>query len=178
MLSDYIVLKMNKINSQTDRENMVISYGLELLLDFIFKMLVILFAGWCLGKLWESVVVFIVFGSIRSQAGGIHAKSGWGCTLYTLMILCVSLLFSKMRVILVTNMFILYVICAITVSIKAPKTVNRSCFTKKIILQKKLYANLFIIIFFIIAFLNRGWRNLIVCPLVLEALTLLPDNKK
>lgn len=174
MLSERIVLKLNKVNLQTDRENMVICYGLELLLDFVFKIMLILFIGWCIGEFWESVIVFTVFGSIRSQTGGVHAKSGLGCTFYTVLILAVCLLFSHMTAVVAPVLATLYVVCIIIVSLKAPKTVNRNCFTPKKIFQKKILANSLLSIFFIIAFIDIRWRNLLICPAVLQVFTLIP----
>ncbi len=70
---------LNKINPKSPEENEVIQYGMELFLDNIIKLIAILIIGIILGKGFETLIVLSTFCGLRLQAGGIHAKTGWGC---------------------------------------------------------------------------------------------------
>lgn len=85
-LLDKFVAWLSEKNPQTESENMVIRYGVELLLENILKILLLLGAGLLWGKGLETIIYLSVFCSIRTQAGGYHAKTGWGCCLCMLLV--------------------------------------------------------------------------------------------
>ena len=75
---DSIVKWCNAVNPQSEKEDTIIRYGAELLIDNLLRVFIILLLGILLGKGYETAVILLMFCGIRSQAGGIHAKMSLG----------------------------------------------------------------------------------------------------
>lgn len=171
-----IVLKLQSVSYQTDNENMLIQYSLGLLLEDTIKIFGIIMLGGFIGRLYDFLVTLLIFGSIRSNAGGIHAKTNFGCTVGMLLI-CISSTVIKEISISNAWLFELYILTFIMIIGFAPKTINRKYYPNYIIRRKKVLACILISIYFILAYQNVNIRTLIVCPIVIEVLTLLPNKK-
>ena len=57
----------------------VYSYGLQMFLATVFDILFVLVLGLCIGKFFETAVFLAAFISLRSSAGGYHAKDYLRC---------------------------------------------------------------------------------------------------
>lgn len=74
-------LHKTKVIEEADRELYI--YGFFVLLSHgLFFLLSALF-GVLQGTLWESIVFYIMFSTLRCYAGGFHASKEIGCTCYT-----------------------------------------------------------------------------------------------
>ncbi len=65
-------------------------YGFFLLLSSTLYLVVVSIFGCTLGVLWESIIFYFLFSSLREYAGGIHAKTEYGCMLSTILALLLS----------------------------------------------------------------------------------------
>ena len=65
-------------------------YGFFLLLSSTLYLVVVAIFGSVFGVLWESIVFYFLFSILRGYAGGIHAKTEYGCMLSTLLALLLS----------------------------------------------------------------------------------------
>lgn len=66
------------------------SYGFFLLLSSTLYLIIAAIFGSAFGVLWESIVFYLLFSIIREYAGGIHAKTEYGCMLSTILVLLLS----------------------------------------------------------------------------------------
>ena len=165
----------NQANPQSDDENMIIRYGAELLIDNVLKIIILLVLGFILGKGRESVVFLLVFCSLRLKAGGFHAKTEWGCSLCMLLVWTIGILAAELiRMPLVGVLVMVFFMTPIIIW-KAPKTINRHCYTLKEIIKAKIYAILILCACVVIASISVEWRSLIMFAVTLEVMTLLPD---
>lgn len=161
-------------NPQNENENMVIRYGAELLVDNGLKILLLITLGFLLGKGAESVVFLLVFCSLRSQAGGFHAKTGWGCGLCMVLVWIIGILAAEQIGLSLMGVFALVFFMMPIIIWKAPKTINRHCYTSKEIRKAKIYALIILYACVTMAVMYVEWRSLIMCAVTLEVITLLP----
>lgn len=176
-LAEMLTQWCNNINHGSDEELVVIQYGAELFLDNLLRILALIIFGGIVGKLYETTMVLVIFCSIRSQAGGFHARTGWGCGTFMAAVCIISLLGSENMAIPLWWVMILYVISICIVMFFVPRTVNRSCFSPKAVVRKKRNTIVLISIFVVAACLEESLRNVICYPLFLEVATLIPNNK-
>lgn len=164
----------NKENPQTESENMVIQYGAELLIENCLKILMLLITGLAIGRGYESIVFMTVFCSIRSQAGGVHAKTGWGCGL------CMAIVWGcGMLAVVTIKITICFMLCIAGISTlivisKVPMTVNRDCYTQDMVFRKKINTLIILLICVLVSILFDEWRTVIMCAVTMEVVTLLP----
>ncbi|WP_159441976.1 accessory gene regulator B family protein [Clostridium sp. Marseille-P2415] len=167
---------LNKINPRSDEDNIAIQYGFELILDNIIKLFFLQMLGAFLGKGWETFIILFSFCLLRLQAGGIHARTNIGCSLGMILVWGLSLVGSVFIKIKVPFLILLYVICAIVVAYRAPRSKNISHFTYSSKLKKKFVSLVILTLIMVIAYMNESLRELLVYPVTLEVLTLLPEN--
>lgn len=165
----------NQESPQSESENMVIRYGAELLIDNCLKIIFLLILGGVFGKGLESVVFLLVFCSLRFKAGGFHAKTGWGCALCMSLIWAIGILAAEQIRMSLTEVSLLAVFLMPILIWKAPKTMNRHCYTRKEIRNAKIYAIVILYACVVAAVVFAQWRSLIMCAVTLEVMTLLPE---
>lgn len=164
----------NQENPQSESENMIIRYGAELLIDNGLKIIFLLILGFALGQGVESAVFLFVFCCLRSQAGGFHARTGWGCSLCMLIVWGIGISVAKWMDVSLVGVLAL-TSCLIPITIwKVPKTINRDCYTVTTINKAKIYATVILCVCIGMAVIHIEWRSLIMCAVTLEVMTLLP----
>lgn len=117
-------------NGDSDDEREVVEYGIALIVETIFKFLLIFLFSIIVGKVWETISFVLVFCSIRGNAGGIHCKTNLGCTLSLFAIYFLSLLFDYVNI---SNLMatILFCICLVICAIWAPSSTENNPITDK-----------------------------------------------
>lgn len=80
-----------RLNEDGEEKEEIVRFGIEVILESIIKYVILLCVGITLGMLKETLLVLLIFSGIRLFAGGIHAKTGAGCTLMMTVILIISL---------------------------------------------------------------------------------------
>lgn len=84
------------IHSDEKKYNVeLLTYGLEVIGATWGKTLVLLLVGICTGYLTETAIVLLVFCGLRSQAGGWHCKTSWGCSMIMISTIYGSILLGK-----------------------------------------------------------------------------------
>ena len=164
-----------KISPTTEGEQLMIQYGAELLAENTARMSLLLLISFALGKGWECVVFLLIFGCLRIHAGGIHAETGWGCGLWMALLLAVAVLSGEAAPISELMMGWIFAAVSACVLWRAPATVNRDCYTAEGILQKKIDAILTLLVYYFFPLFLETMRNVAVCAVVLEAITMLPE---
>lgn len=168
---------MNKINPQSEDENKVIQYGIELLLDNIIKFSMIQFMGILIGKGIETFIVLFSFCGLRLHAGGKHAQTGIGCGLSMIIIWSVCMIANMTVRISIPFFICTYAMCVVIIWFCAPRTINIDYFSIESRNRKKICSITFLTVISFIAILCSEIRGLIIYPVIIEVLSLLPKNK-
>ena len=84
---------MVEINKDKDLAEVKIRYGLALLKNEIYKMLIMFVFYLCIGKLPEYLFSLVILLPIRIYSGGLHMKSNLGCFafsfIFTMLAICI-----------------------------------------------------------------------------------------
>lgn len=159
----------------------ITSYGIELLLDTLSKLIALLLFAAFIGSLPEMVIVLLTFSSLRYFAGGFHMQSNLGCFLSMVFIAGLSLAVQKLaffyqlafpRIGLVVVLFVLVAL----VFLYAPAaTRNNPIKDQKTVKKKKLYAVILsVFISFVIFYIPDNIKFLLLVPFICEVITILP----
>lgn len=82
-LSSIITEALYKSQVIAEEDKELYTYGFFVLLSKTLFFLVSALFGWMFGVLWESMVFYILFSTLRSYAGGFHASKESICTCCT-----------------------------------------------------------------------------------------------
>lgn len=175
-LSSKICNRLNRINPKTPEEYAVIKYGMELFGDNVTKFCFLIMVGFIIGKVKETFIILFTFCMLRLQAGGRHAKNNISCTLDMILLWGLSLVASRYIVIGIPILVFTFIVCATTIILWVPQSINIKYFTSKVIIRKKVYSFLLLCISLVISAFCYNIRMLIVFPIILETLTLIPIN--
>lgn len=85
-LAEIIILKINKVTNKEGLELQKMKLGMEILLINISKFLIVFFVAFKLNLIIEAFIIMIVFGTLRSNAFGLHSISSIACTVTTLLL--------------------------------------------------------------------------------------------
>lgn len=156
----------------------VISYGIEVWLNSIVKIILLVLIGGICGFFKETILVLFIFGQVRKYAGGVHCKTDVGCFFSMLFICLISIGVSKNSE-KIPLFFIVIVLISIWISTLkyAPCNSKVNPITDEILLEKKRKGAILIItgVSILIIFLPvKEWKWLILCPVFIEVLTILP----
>lgn len=89
-LSSIITEALYKSQVIAEEDKELYTYGFFVLLSKTLFFLVSALFGWVFGVLWESMVFYIMFSTLRSYAGGFHASKESVCTFCTTVSLFLS----------------------------------------------------------------------------------------
>lgn len=76
---------------ETKEEKEILEYGMQLIIEMIFKIIVLLILTAAIGRIKDYLIYLAVFSFIRSNAGGKHCETNLGCTLSMLLIVAATL---------------------------------------------------------------------------------------
>ena len=179
-LSEQIVTVMDTYNNYGEIERIVISYGMELLLNSVLKTVIYLLVGLAIGKVMEVALAMAIFGSVRKLSGGRHAATDVGCFLMTGGIIFLSVISpcivnisgqGYVLIIFVVNWIFIYWAPYDEYFEKAKNYDERV----RIKLQSIFMIN---IIFLIGIFVNNYWQTIIYMTLVGQGITLIGGKGK
>lgn len=89
-LSKRLVKIIDQPKGYSQEKEVIMIYGMELILNSTIKLIVYLIIGAAIEKFKEVVFVILIFGIVRKSAGGIHAKTGAGCFFLTGIVIAAS----------------------------------------------------------------------------------------
>lgn len=144
-------LYKSQVIAEEDKELYV--YGFFVLLSKGLFFLVSALFGWMLGVLWESIVFYIMFSTLRSYAGGFHASKESVCTCCTTVSLFLSSLsiWYMERIGNLAILFCILTVCATVVYLLAPLDSEDKPLTFNEIIEYRRISKIIIVLIVIIA---------------------------
>lgn len=141
-------------------------------MENVLRVIIILWTGIAFGDGKETVIALFSFIALRMHAGGIHAKSSTGCTLFTSCIVLGGVLAEQY----VPNYICFYLVCYIMSNgliYKYAPNGSESCtlLDSSYKEKKKIYALITNQILFVISYIF-SLENLILMPVMAECLSL------
>ena len=114
----------------------VLSYGYVLFLENAYKTLVLLTIAILTHTLIRTVIIIGSFVLVRSFAGGVHCKSGLGCTACMVLVWAIGLVMGQVGISLPVVLFMMLIIIGVIVKY-APKTTRNNPIRKEDIRKAK-----------------------------------------
>lgn len=132
-------------DGKNDEESAIVLYGIQLLVESTFKIVVMMLFSACIGKLEECIQFLVVFCPLRTLAGGAHCRTNIGCTCVFFGIFFEGMVFEKCGI----SVWLAEVcVCAcMGVCLKwAPSTTENNPITDKIIRRRNKVLSVLILI--------------------------------
>lgn len=114
----------------------VLSYGYVLFLENAYKTLALLIIAILTHTLIRTVIIIGSFVLVRSFAGGVHCKSGLGCTACMVLVWAIGLVMGQVGISLPVVLFMMLIIIGVIVKY-APKTTRNNPIRKEAIRKAK-----------------------------------------
>ena len=114
----------------------VLSYGYVLFLENAYKTLALLIIAILTHTLIRTVIIIGSFVLVRSFAGGVHCKSGLGCTACMVLVWAIGLVMGQVGISLPVVLFMMLIIIGVIVKY-APKTTRNNPIRKEDIRKAK-----------------------------------------
>lgn len=179
-ISEGLTSKIRQTIPETDDAKAeIIEYGIYMIISEITKIAAILIVATLLNVLTYAILTIVVFGLLRNFAGGIHAKTHWGCFIsYSVIVFgtvysSISLQYTS-KFLLVA---VLYPVCFCILYFYSPADIlNKPVLSKKQRKKLRIGSFTFLTAAFILYLITvpQPYANLIVFASFIECLTLLP----
>lgn len=114
----------------------VLSYGYVLFLENAYKTLALLIIAILTHTFIRTVIIIGSFVLVRSFAGGVHCKSGLGCTACMVLVWAIGLVMGQVGISLPVVLFMMLIIIGVIVKY-APKTTRNNPIRKEDIRKAK-----------------------------------------
>lgn len=178
MLASKITQWCMRRNEMSETQAEVVTYGIELLFNNIFKMIGLLILGILFHRTGEVVLSIACFSLLRSQAGGIHMETNLGCFSSMLLICVLSCAgaecIQELPVVLLAG--VSAAVVALNIMYAPFITKNNPIEDKKILRRKHICAVALAILLLAAMWAVPAWsvKMLILVPVTIETLTILP----
>ena len=183
ILCDYVTKKIKeKVEDINDEKEVVIDFGVRLLIGEVPKIILLIIIGFLLGVGWYTVAMFFLLAPYRSSTGGFHLKTHAGCMVTTIVLYLLPIILAK--TVTIANNIIFYslvggitVMSIIFIARYAPAdTENIPILSKKARKAKKIKAYIWLVILItIILFIpNHIISYMLLYGIFLQNLTLTP----
>lgn len=163
----------------TVEEKTLITYGLELLFNSLLKAVIYIFIGTILGRFTETLLVIVVFGFVRTFAGGAHMKEDIDCFVVTGILIGLGVMSPR-----ICSKYILKHLEEVWIGLNIIYLIfTENCVCdedyKKINISLKGKAVLVINIFiFCSHWLDDYWKVIVVSTIILEGITLIKGRSE
>ncbi len=165
-------------SEMSESQAVVVTYGIELIFDTLFKLIGLVILGIIFGRTWEVILSIGCFALLRSAAGGLHMSSSLGCFLSMVSISFLSCAGAELIGELpIAVLVILSVGIVVLNKLFAPFfTQNNPISDEKIIKNKNIRSVIISIILLIIVWTVPVLqvKLLILIPITIESLSILP----
>lgn len=160
-ITDKIYANVPKAQNKSREE---VEYGAYMALSEVSKMLVLFVAAWILHAVGYVIAIILLFGLLRWNLGGIHAKTHWACMLsYSVFIygiLGASLFTGDHRIVL--NLLVIPFSLIVTYLYAPADMPVKPVVSKKQRMRLRITGFILLSILFILAqFSNQTWFNII-----------------
>lgn len=162
----------------------VLSYGYVLFLENAYKTLALLIIAILTHTLFQTAIIIGSFVLVRSFAGGIHCKSGLGCTACMILVWAIGLVIARVDISLPLILFMMLIVVGVIVKY-APRTTRNNPIRREEVRKAKRRGAIIstIVLFGIGAVIGFGFGrmevlNMITASLFIESLSILLLVKK
>lgn len=179
-IKNYIFNLFSKTKEFSNRELLLLRYGIDCLYIFLNKNLILLIIGLALGITKELYTFILFYGLLRSFSGGFHLNSSSLCTLYTILILlmfvyiCINI---NINYLIKTAIFIFSVIIFILYSPSDTKKKPIVCNKKKY--RLKITSIIILVIYYLISLQKNSYiSNCLSLIMILQVTNIIPITYK
>lgn len=176
-LTNIIVDWCNQMKPMDERTKISVSYGIELLLDNIFKFIGILILAVVIGKTYEVIIFCLVFCPLRCLAGGIHMKTSMGCFFFMLILISIALIFGEYGRFNKGISFGIIGIIVVGCYKYAPRDTRKNPIKNEKIRLRKRFLSVLLSIIYGVVVINIASEKiiaLVLMTMILETITILP----
>lgn len=170
------------VDKNSDRFQ-IVSYGILLMIETIYKVMVLMILGAIIGAFPETLAFLTGFSGLRKNAGGIHMKTSAGCMLSVVFLWFITIRCST------TYIFpwlyvVLFFVTLVLVAIYAPcDTANNPITDIKLRKQKKINAIAYVLVISVFAYCigYAGYEHIritLVVAMALEGVTIIHKRKE
>lgn len=175
--ADKIISFLEKYNVYTDRDKVMLIYGLQGMYMLITKVIFLTIISVILGITKELYIFLLIYGILRLYASGVHLSSSLGCTIASTLIfisityLCMyTYIDISYRVVIAGISLCLFALYSPADTVKKPIIKQTDRNTKKII--SSIFCYIYLIVLFNIK--NLYISNALTYSLLLEAFMITP----
>ncbi len=94
--SSKIVMYLIGLGAIKEEDSELYTYGFFVFLSYVFFFCIVILWGILFKTLFESMLLYVLFGVLRGYAGGFHSRSEHRCTVYTITALFITSLGIKL----------------------------------------------------------------------------------
>lgn len=175
-LAVFLEQKIGDSKNRTELDKAKMTYGLEVLLNNLLKLLVILLLAVAMGVCLETIFVFVGFGILRLYAGGVHCDTNKMCWFSSILICVGNAYLAKLIAFPIPVALGIVVVCIFVVARYAPSGTKKNPIKECEREIRKRKSLLVVLIYAIVIIL--GWQIVFVRALAFgmlsEAIALLP----
>ncbi len=170
---------MGRNKTYSDDERIIITYGIELLLNSLLKACIYIVVGLLFHRCWEVLISMIILGIVRKFSGGVHAKTDSGCFVLTGSIIMLAAFAPFVYIVPIKGYLILMIILNIFYFLKAPLDTYYDCVERCREKSKAKWMTLVIInIIFVMGFiLDAYWRTIMLVTIIGQGIALCGGRK-
>ncbi len=184
MYGKFSFMLINYINSVLPGKDSIeleeIKYGLDIIISFFIKIVLIFFIGFILGVTPYLIAAVVSLASIKPFAGGVHAKNDLQCFILSSVIIFSIIYLSLFLNITIIYKIIIYVYSFIMLIINAPADTEEKPYVNKNLRKRLKVLSCFVsVIMFAAAVLLEGVvGNIIILSLFMSSLFTTPTVYK
>lgn len=123
----------------------ILVYGYVLFLESFYKTIIMLLIAIITHTFWRTLITIGSFGLLRSFAGGIHCRSGIGCTFCMVIVWMIGLLVSWIEIPLPV-LIVMICVVLITIILYAPKSTKNNPIRSNKIKKQKHFASIAVVL--------------------------------
>lgn len=121
------ILELISNKNQTDQEKEILLFGITRIVEDIPKAIGIAIIGLILGIIKEMAIVTAIIVLYKNLTGGVHAKTNWGCFMYSVIFYLAIIYTARMLTVIEINMYgifaLIYVFSLYTIFVYVPADV-------------------------------------------------------
>ncbi len=161
----------------TESDERICRYTLEGLFSFFTKVIVIIIISNILGTATETLLLFLLYGLLRTFAFGIHATKDVYCWISSIIIYIISPFIVKYLDLTINLYYIFFIIFTILLVIYSPAdTPKRPLIRENKRIRNKFIVSIILLIYSIITiiFFNSLLSNAILIGMLLQTISVIP----
>lgn len=168
--SQYISRRLSTGYNLTDYKKLQMQLGIEVILHNILMIGTILIVSNFFGLLFETIIFFLVFGSIRVFTGGFHFKSSLACLLGTGTMVFIAHCISNNSYLNSYNDKFVLLVSLILIMIFAPQGTKKNPITNS---KYKFKAIIIVIFWYYISMIIGSANNTIIIAIMFQMISLI-----